>query len=919
MLATGVPAGPGITAGPQPPRAPARPASDLAALGGPTRAFSGVLPPHDALASLPTKVEVEGETEDEGRDDLASTTAERDGDPGPPAPEPEAGLSIAVRPGLPLSFQRKLGEGGMGVVHLVQDERLGRAAALKQIRGDLTPARVSRFQREIRITARLNHPSIPPVYEANPEAGEGLIFMLMRFVEGESLRERLGRLWGQGGPDERQRREVLEGLVRACEAVGYAHSRGVVHRDLKPDNIMIGAFGEVLVMDWGLARDLGESAGEDKALRESVELDPRAVEQLTGAGACLGTIGFMPPEQMRQEEVDPRADIFSLGVILALAISGRSPLGDDALSRTENTHLGQVRSPRAVHPGVPRELDAIAMRAMAPNRADRYPTAALLAEDLKAWLEGRPVAAHTYSPLERLQLTVRRYPTATASLSMALLGLLGLLVVLRSHKLAQDRHTDELVAQSQALMETERFEEARDLFLRAGGQEAADPRVQLGLVRAEQGIARKLLGRTRERLEEAERQRERGQLEQARDSYLLATQVEGAPALREAALTGLRAVEERIARERELERQRQAEHARRSRARTCEEEGQRRLREGNHRAAYDAFVQAIAFGSQEAAEGLESARAGLAAEREAELRARAAELVVEGDARLREGALEEARRAYTQALAFAGANEAAQAGLVEVHERLARRQDEENARAVAGDLRAAAAAHEEAQAAYRAGEAPEDVQERYLRALELLDHALFLDPGHEEARRQKSRLARELALILHDEGRHDLAAFLERVGGVGSAAPDEALGVSLPIDPHLVVEEVDKEYVRQAFGGPVRFQPTRVFDRLREWVRQQEDGRYRARIRLRSAPTRDNPPGVQLLRLEVRLEDPQARTLSPVVNVPVPQAPLRRPVRSNAQGRAVAPLDATPGLDVDRIVREVEQALRELVARARAR
>ena len=339
-----------------------------------------------------------------------------------PCPTPEVGRPLLLRPGLEVAVERILGEGGMGVVYLVRDPALGRLAALKLARPGGAPRRVLRFQRARAVTARLDHPGIPPVYEAGQLAG-GQDWLLMRYVEGRSLGELL-RARQAPGPG----RELLRALATVARAVAYAHNRGVVHRDLKPDNVMVGAFGEVLVMDWGLARDLGQSEGEDRGLRhELVSEQEGPAAALTREGALIGTLGYMAPEQARGEDVDARADVFALGAILTDVLTDAPPFeGQTAGEVLARTVAGDVVRPAARRRGVPPELDAIAARALHPLRHARYPSAAAFADDLEAWLEDRPVAAHRYGPRERLLRAARRHPVAAVAACLVLAALLAI-------------------------------------------------------------------------------------------------------------------------------------------------------------------------------------------------------------------------------------------------------------------------------------------------------------------------------------------------------------------------------------------------------------------------------------------------------------------------------------------------------------
>jgi formylglycine-generating enzyme required for sulfatase activity/tRNA A-37 threonylcarbamoyl transferase component Bud32 len=318
----------------------------------------------------------------------------------------------------------------MGVVHRVRDRRLGREVALKLIRPDKSSDLAARrFRREARVTARLEHPAIPAVLEAGTTA-RGEPFLLMRVIEGSTLRERIAALHADP-PDPAELRELLEVLVKVGDAVAYAHEKKVVHRDLKPDNVMIGAFGEVLVLDWGLARALDMDERDDEELLRSTavsESDRQAAtsQGLTVPGTIMGTLCYASPEQVRGEPVDSRADVFALGSILTEVLTGDPALtGEDLLTLVCATQAGEVVLPRERRGDVPAELNSIAARALAAEPAARYPTAEPLVADLRAYLAGERVVAHTYLLRERLQRWPSRHPRAVLG---ALAGLVLLVV-----------------------------------------------------------------------------------------------------------------------------------------------------------------------------------------------------------------------------------------------------------------------------------------------------------------------------------------------------------------------------------------------------------------------------------------------------------------------------------------------------------
>lgn len=291
----------------------------------------------------------------------------------------------------------------MGRVYLARDGRLGRMVALKEAVRDGTLA--ERLVLEARVTAGLEHPGIVPIYDEG-RTEDGRPYYTMRLLRGRPLSQVLDET-----PLGPSRQSILRHFLDACEAMAYAHSRGVIHRDLKPANIMIGEFGELQVVDWGLARSLDGPA--PAAGDTTVGLSPVT----TRDGAVIGTPAYMSPEQARGEPADRRSDVWGLGAVLYEIVAGVPPLGkrtsDGAL---EAAREGRVVPLLTVAPETPPALAAIVNRALAPEPADRYPDAAALAEDVAAWVDGRRVEAHTYS---RWELWLRFYRAWRAPLLVA--------------------------------------------------------------------------------------------------------------------------------------------------------------------------------------------------------------------------------------------------------------------------------------------------------------------------------------------------------------------------------------------------------------------------------------------------------------------------------------------------------------------
>jgi serine/threonine-protein kinase len=284
---------------------------------------------------------------------------------------------------------RLLGRGGMGEVHLCKDARLGRDVALKTMQADASPGTRRRFLREARLQGRLEHPAIVPVYDLGV-APRGDTYFTMKQVTGVTL-ERVIRGLAAGERrfvEEYGRRRLLTDFARVCQAVAYAHSRGVVHRDLKPANIMLCEYGEVYVIDWGVAKLRGETVLPVTADAAA----PAAVPGQTAAGAVLGTLGYMPPEQLEgAAQVDQRADVYALGAILfeLLALAPLHPRTDNAtLLRSTVSGADARASERAPDREVPPELEAICVRATAKHPDQRYPDVNALVDDLEGFLDG---------------------------------------------------------------------------------------------------------------------------------------------------------------------------------------------------------------------------------------------------------------------------------------------------------------------------------------------------------------------------------------------------------------------------------------------------------------------------------------------------------------------------------------------------
>ena len=351
----------------------------------------------------------------------------------------------------------EVGQGGMGIVYRVRDTILGRDIAMKVTRRGGTPAppasasKLSRFLAEAQVAGQLDHPGIVPVHDVGIDPA-GAAYITMKMVEGVALDIVYRR--ASKGEDGWSTTRVVAVLLRVCEAMAFAHARGVVHRDLKPSNIMIGRFGEVYVTDWGLARVLDSEAASTVRSRRVAEStgDPLA----TLDGEVVGTPAYMSPEQATGDiaAVGPRSDVYAVGAMLFQLLSGDppSPVSPGEAQPDSSTIEARLLSRGAV---VPLELAAIAAKAMAPDPVGRYADMESLGEDLRAWLEGRVVAAYETGAWAALRKWVVRHRALAVALFAAVASLtVGLFVALRYRDIAVARAED-LAAETKRALSSE--------------------------------------------------------------------------------------------------------------------------------------------------------------------------------------------------------------------------------------------------------------------------------------------------------------------------------------------------------------------------------------------------------------------------------------------------------------------------------
>jgi serine/threonine-protein kinase len=412
---------------------------------------------------------------------------------------PPAGLSS---PGSTTAYQpegrgrytltRLHATGGIGQVWLARDPALGRDVALKELRPERNahPTARARFLEEACITGQLEHPGIVPVHELVCSA-EGQPFYTMRLVRGRTLAEGIKeyhrtRQANQAGPLEL--RTLLGKFVAVCNAVAYAHSRGVLHRDLKPANVVLGDFGEVVVLDWGLARLLGQQERGEVTRLLPVSLEAGSRDE-TIQGQVVGTPAYMAPEQAegRLDLLGPATDVYGLGAVLYEILSGQPPFGGSSDEVLRRVAREEPARPRLHVPAVPAALEAVCLKALAKTPADRYPSAGLLAQEIEHWLADEPVKAWREPWRVRAGRWVRQHQPLVAGLAAAaLVAVLSLTIATVLLSAANRRESEARVLAQQRGEDAEReaaraqanFQMARDAVEEYCTKVSNDPRLK---------------------------------------------------------------------------------------------------------------------------------------------------------------------------------------------------------------------------------------------------------------------------------------------------------------------------------------------------------------------------------------------------------------------------------------------------------
>ncbi len=334
-------------------------------------------------------------------------------DPIKPLSEPSA-PTIGYPQGKPPNLERigryeikgRAGAGGMGVVYRALDTELNRTVALKvMIAGEhATEATINRFQREARSAAKLSHPNIVRVYDVGQIASERpggapIYYFAMELVDGRPV----DKVIRDPGLPARETARITRDVARALQ---YAHEQGIVHRDIKPGNLLLDAKGVPHLLDFGLAKEVHDS------------------QTLTKTGEIIGTASYMPPEQARgdMKEVDALSDIYSLGTVLYEMLTKRPPFHGETMARVlRDVEERDPDPPTSLDPSIPRELETICLKAMAKVKARRYPTAGAFADDLDRFLKGEAIVARPSSVSERATKWARRHPALTTAMTMLII------------------------------------------------------------------------------------------------------------------------------------------------------------------------------------------------------------------------------------------------------------------------------------------------------------------------------------------------------------------------------------------------------------------------------------------------------------------------------------------------------------------
>lgn len=323
-----------------------------------------------------------------------------------------------------------LGQGGIGRVFIGFDKNIRREVAIKELISDQPDkdkdTNMARFVREAKITGQLEHPGIVPVYELDKRP-DGTSFYVMKYVHGRTLFESILGCRADTEEEAFQKRiKLLGNLISVLEAMGYAHSKGVIHRDLKPSNIILGEFGETIILDWGLAKKSIDDNFEEPCKVDIEALEDDGDSMLTKQGELLGTPSYMAPEQIDPKfgRVDAQTDVYTLGIILFMLLTGKKPYagrGKEVLKPIVSDDPSP--SPRSYGSFIPHELAAICEKAMSKDKKERFMDANEFLAELKAYRDGRLVSIYAYSKGELLRRFIAHNKLALSAITAVVIAI----------------------------------------------------------------------------------------------------------------------------------------------------------------------------------------------------------------------------------------------------------------------------------------------------------------------------------------------------------------------------------------------------------------------------------------------------------------------------------------------------------------